>query len=1062
MITALRRQFLPILAVAAILLLGGLAALMLQQRQETRLTANAEAVLAGLTAEIGDNFDTLFIPATAIADAVIEARLQDLAFADVERLFFALAGHPVRRLPQINGLYLGFPDGSFLHSQEYVPTAVMERAGDRLDPAMGVRRLLRPGGQSGRPGPQNRWFYAARDGSGWIALDLPADGYDPRQRPWYREALASQAAIWTAPYVFASTGKLGVTHARALRRRDGRLWAVLGIDMTIESLSDILRERQMALDQAGSIVFATDPAGAMVGHPQLRTALEKTGPGKTGGNVAEALQSLSRPGSLERALIDAAPAAGLVQRVGFGGTEYIMTRTELRGEAAMPMHVYLAQDLGLVTAAARRDLERNLLLLLLGTAIAAAVIAYAVKLRVEMTARQRAERELVAARDQAEAATRAKSNFLATMSHEIRTPMNGVMSMAEMLELTPLNGEQHRMARVIRDSAQALLTVINDILDFSKIEAGRLDIEHVAFSLAETVDGVGELLASRADEKMLELAVDIDPSLADRRIGDPTRLRQVLLNLGGNAVKFTHEGAVTLKAMPLVEGDGDDWLRFEVRDSGIGLTPEQMQRLFQPFEQADSSTARKYGGTGLGLSICRRLCEMMGGRIGVDSIFGQGSVFWFELPLPLADPAETAEQSSDALSALLVGLPAEHQAVAIRHLRAAGAEVAAAGMAAAQDLMATRDFDLVLVDARCGDGALQAPERLGAQAQNRGGKTTFGLLAPRALVSTLDAAAHSRFHIALTYPLSGASLRRAAGIATGRIDPGSMAATFREDMAFAPPDIETARTASALILVAEDNPTNRLVIEQMLARMGYACEIGDHGAAALALYARGGHGLLLTDFHMPEMDGFELTARIRALEADGRPRLPIVALTADALTGTEQQCLEAGMDGYLSKPVNSRALAAMLETWMPQALPLRRPAGAADNTLQPTTTAPGPSWDRDIFDPSQLRESFGGFNDLARQLLRDFVADAGLRVAAIAEAVQGGDPQVVRPLAHALKGGAYSVGAKRLGTIASDLQDACDEADTAMMNLMAEMLAPTLDELRDLLPTILQNEDIAA
>ncbi|MFN4163351.1 MAG: ATP-binding protein [Ferrovibrio sp.] len=1056
MITALRRQALPILAVAAILLLGGLAALMLQQRQETRLAANAEAALTALTTEIGDSFDTLFIPAIAIADAVIEARLDELAFADVERLFFALAGHPVRRLPQINGLYLGFPDGRFLHSQEYVPAAVTERAGDRLDPAMGTRRRLL---QAGRTGPQNRWFYAARDGSGWVALDLPTDGYDPRQRPWYREALASRhAAIWTKPYVFASTGKLGVTHARALRRRDGRLWAVLGIDMTIESLSDILRERQDMLNHAGSIVFATDPAGAMVGHPQLRTVLEKTG-----GNVADALQSLSRSGSLERALIDAAPASGLVQRVGFGGTEYIMTRTELRGEAAMPMHVYLAQDLHLVTAAARRDLERNLLLLLLGTAIAAAVIAYAVKLRVEMTARQRAERELVAARDQAEAATRAKSNFLATMSHEIRTPMNGVMSMAEMLELTPLNGEQHRMARVIRDSAQALLTVINDILDFSKIEAGRLDIEHVAFSLAETVDGVGELLASRADEKMLELAVDIDPSLADRRIGDPTRLRQVLLNLGGNAVKFTHEGAVTLKVMPLTKENGDDWLRFEVRDSGIGLTPEQMQRLFQPFEQADSSTARKYGGTGLGLSICRRLCEMMGGRIGVDSGFGQGSVFWFELPLPLADTAETAGQDYDALSALLVGLPAEHQAVAMRHLQAAGAEVAAvAGMTAAQDLTATQDFDLVLVDARCGDGALQAPDRLGAQRQDGGGKITFGLLAPRALVSTLDAAARSRFHIALTYPLSGASLRRAAGIATGRIDPASMAATFREDMAFAPPDIEIARAANALILVAEDNPTNRLVIEQMLARMGYACEIGDHGAAALALYARGGHGLLLTDFHMPEMDGFELTARIRALEADGRPRLPIIALTADALTGTEQQCLEAGMDGYLSKPVNSRALAAMLETWLPRALPLRRPADAMTAAEQPPAAARRLSWDRDIFDPSQLHESFGGFNDLARQLLRDFVADAGQRVAAITEAVRGGDPQVVRPLAHALKGGAYSVGAKRLGTIASDLQDACDEADTAMMTLMAEMLGPTLDELRDLLPIILENEDITA
>ena len=1044
--TTLRRLVLPILAVAAVLLLGGLAALLLQQRQQDRLTAAAEAQLGELVGEIGDAFDALFMPAAAITDAVIEARLDSLSFAEVERLFFALAGHPVRHLPQINGIYLGFPDGSFLHSQEYVPAGVAAQAGPTLDPALGTRRKLRP-----LPGGvlQNQWFYAQRSDGDWRSFELAPEGYDPRQRPWYRDAAAglaaSRAAIWTAPYVFASTGKLGVTHARALRRRDGRLWAVLGIDMTIETLSEILRLRQAALIQAGpqyagSIVFATDPAGAMVGHPQLTTALAQTG-----GDVDAALQGFLQPGRVERALVDAAPAAGLVQRVRFSGTDYILGRAVLRGETAMPLHVYLAQDVDVVTAAARRDLQRNLLLLLLATAITAAIVAYAVKLRVEMTARRQAERELVAARDQAEAATQAKSNFLATMSHEIRTPMNGVMSMAEMLELTPLNGEQHRMARVIRESAQALLTVINDILDFSKIEAGRLDIEQVEFSLAETVDGVGELLAPRADEKMLDLVVDLDPQLADRRCGDPTRLRQVLLNLGGNAVKFTHDGAVTLAVMPCA-GASEDWLRFEIRDTGIGLTREQMQRLFRPFEQADSSTARKYGGTGLGLSICHRLCEMMGGRIGVESEAGAGSVFWFELPLPpVAEDTAGEAATDDNLRILLVGLPAQQQAVAERQLHALGAEVSTAETLTSAGRQAA---DLTLVDARSAN-ALQAPQQIGAG--------RFGLLAPRALVSTLDAAARSRFDLTLTYPLSGAALRRAVGIAAGRIDPASVASAFREDMAFAPPEIEAARAAQALVLVAEDNATNRLVIEQMLGRMGYACEIGEHGAAALALREGGGHGLLLTDFHMPEMDGFELTARIRAQEASSASvaRLPIIALTADALTGTEQQCLQAGMDGYLSKPVNSRALAAMLEKWLPQALPLRRPLEAAVREAKDTAA----DWDRAIFDTAQLRESFGSFNAMARQLLQDFVADAAQRVAEIEAAAQTGNLQTVRAQAHALKGGALSVGAARLGSIAGDLQDACDAEDAAMMQLMAELLAPTLDELRGLLPVILQHED---
>jgi CheY-like chemotaxis protein/HPt (histidine-containing phosphotransfer) domain-containing protein len=359
--------------------------------------------------------------------------------------------------------------------------------------------------------------------------------------------------------------------------------------------------------------------------------------------------------------------------------------------------------------------------------------------------------------------------------------------------------------------------------------------------------------------------------------------------------------------------------------------------------------------------------------------------------------------------------------------------------------------DLTLVDARSA-GALQAPQQLGTG--------RFGLLAPRGLVSTLDAAARACFDLALTYPLSGAALRRAVGIATGRIDPTTVASAFREDMAFAPPEIEAARAAQALVLVAEDNATNRLVIEQMLGRMGFACEIGEHGAAALALRARGGHGLLLTDFHMPEMDGFELTARIRAEEQanTGTARLPIIALTADALTGTEQQCLEAGMDGYLSKPVNSRALAAMLETWLPQALPLRRAATAA--SAAPTSSA-APDWDRAIFDPARLRESFGSFNAIARQLLQDFVADAEGRIAVITTAAQADDMAAVRGATHAMKGGALSVGATRLGNIASDLQDACDANDTAMMQLMAELLAPTLDELRGLLPVILQHEDVA-
>jgi signal transduction histidine kinase/CheY-like chemotaxis protein/HPt (histidine-containing phosphotransfer) domain-containing protein len=647
--------------------------------------------------------------------------------------------------------------------------------------------------------------------------------------------------------------------------------------------------------------------------------------------------------------------------------------------------------------------------------------------------RRRVAGQLEEAKDQAEEATRAKSSFLAMMSHEIRTPMNGVMSMAEMLDQTDLTDDQRSMSSVIRGSAGALLTIINDILDFSKIEAGKLDIEKTPFSLIDVVESAGELMSQRADDKGLALATVVDPTVPDNLKGDPARVRQILLNLMGNALKFTEQGAVTVTVTQVGAGPV---VRFAITDTGIGLTPEQQGRLFKAFAQADVSTSRKYGGTGLGLSISQRLCELMQGRIGVDSSPGAGSTFWFELPF---EPASAVPESVVAISdAKVVLVDFDGPASA-----AMGAHLAAHGIAAplriksGDDAVVMPAGAVVFLSAGTGD-ALLVGHALMAQA---GEACKFVLVAPRGLASTLTEADRAGFFATVTLPLRRHRITHVIAAALGRTDLNDRPNAEGAPLKFTPPPVEDARAAGVLILVAEDNATNQLVIGRMLSQRGYACEIAGNGVEALAkIAANPVYGLLLTDFHMPEMDGFTLTAEIRKAEAGAGDHLPIVALTADALPGTAQRCVDAGMDGYLTKPIDSRALAETLEKWLPGAAALRRPATAARSSTLVKI-------DPQIFDIQRLVETFGAVTPEARGFLSHFLEEARKIVTALNAAMEASGWAEARHQAHALKGAAASAGAVRLGQVASDVQDCLDNDDPDTALLFTGGLETTIDEL---------------